>query len=283
MRSTTTVCILTLILLTLSFCSLSCSSGPRAPEMGTPAFYWAAAKETFAAGDYVKTIDHLDRAMKGSAEYDAQARPWLLVLTGGLFRGYAELADAFETGARANRANPAVFRRHTSDFRRFARGLSLQFAENVRAFETKNPGEQVALAFEFPGGSQAQPPQLSQITSGAVPTQTTVADVTKRMIQRNLILAVAQASGAGEDSSKAQQIFISGEVKVPRNDFRLFLGQMLQEQAELYGRTKLDEPERVKLFSQEAETAIKGLPESKEVKTLNEKIKKALKPSKKTS
>ena len=37
---------------------LSCSSN-NAPEPGTPAFYWAAAKQTYAAADYQKTVENL--------------------------------------------------------------------------------------------------------------------------------------------------------------------------------------------------------------------------------
>lgn len=33
----------------------SCASGPQPPSPGTPAFYWAAANETWRSGDYLKT------------------------------------------------------------------------------------------------------------------------------------------------------------------------------------------------------------------------------------
>src|ERR1035438_6931283 len=39
---------------------ISCSSGPSAPETGTPAFYWQRVREVYAAGDYMKTLQHLD-------------------------------------------------------------------------------------------------------------------------------------------------------------------------------------------------------------------------------
>ncbi len=34
----------------------SCSSGPQPPQPGTPAFYWAAANQTYRAGDFLKTV-----------------------------------------------------------------------------------------------------------------------------------------------------------------------------------------------------------------------------------
>src|SRR5215472_8569304 len=78
---------------------ISCS-GESGPQPGTPAFYWAAAKQTYAAGDYAKTTDNLDRVVATENEFTPKARPWLLVLTSGMARGYMELADRFESGAR---------------------------------------------------------------------------------------------------------------------------------------------------------------------------------------
>ena len=51
----------------------SCSSGPAGPAKGTPAFYWQAARETFAAGDNIKTLEHLDKLLVEENEYTARA------------------------------------------------------------------------------------------------------------------------------------------------------------------------------------------------------------------
>ena len=52
----------------------SCSSGPQPPQPGTPAFYWAAAKETYRAGDFLKTREHLQRILATENEFSARAR-----------------------------------------------------------------------------------------------------------------------------------------------------------------------------------------------------------------
>jgi hypothetical protein len=49
----------------------SCSSS-SGPEPGTPAYFWAAAKETFAANDYVKTSEHLDKLLASENDYTAR-------------------------------------------------------------------------------------------------------------------------------------------------------------------------------------------------------------------
>jgi len=47
---------------------ISCS-GDSGPQPGTPAYDWAAAKQTFAAGDYAKTLDNLDRVVATENEF----------------------------------------------------------------------------------------------------------------------------------------------------------------------------------------------------------------------
>src|ERR1035437_2214362 len=84
----------------------SCSSGPQPPQPGTPAFYWATAKETYRAGDFLKASENLQRILVSENEFTARARAWDTVISAGLTQGYIELADNWEAGARANRPNP---------------------------------------------------------------------------------------------------------------------------------------------------------------------------------
>src|ERR1039457_3338635 len=73
------------------FLALYSCSGPVAPRPGTPGFYWMAAKETFDAGDYAKTDEHLDNLLsKDDDEYAARALPWSLVLKSGMADGYID-------------------------------------------------------------------------------------------------------------------------------------------------------------------------------------------------
>jgi hypothetical protein len=281
MRAKATLVTLIPTITTLSLILTSCSSGPKGPEPGSPAFYWQGAKETWAAGDFAKTADNLERSMKGNKEHQAEALPWSLVLYGGLAKGYTEMADAFETGARVNKTNPGAFRIQMSNFRKFASQMSLQFAERFREFEQAPKTDQVPLAFAFPAGTQAQSPILNRISTGIVVPPAEIEDGQKPILQRGVILAATRAAGAGEDSSKAAPVFKSGDAKVARPDFMVAMATLLQQMSELYGQKKLDEPQRMKLLNEEAKDALQGVPDSKEVKSLNEKIQKALKPDKK--
>ncbi len=276
MRATAVLAGITILILSLC---VSCSSGPKGPEPGTPAFYWSAAKENFASGDLLKANDNLDRAMK-NADYKAQGLPWSLVLTSGLARGYRDLADAYETGAKAAKRNSGEFRRQIMELRRHARVAALQFAEKFREFQNSNKDEQVKLAFPFPSGSPSEPPMLAKITSGAMPDDPVVETVNKAMLQRAVIYEVSSAAGAPDDPTKAQSLFKNGEVAVPRPQFMLAMANALYAQSQIFGPKKLDEPDKVRFFAEAALEALKPVPQNKDVKTLNDKIQKSIKDMK---
>jgi hypothetical protein len=260
--------------LTLIVLLAACSSGPSAPEKGTPAFYWNAAKETYAAADYNKTLEHLGNLLKTDNEFKAQALPWSMTLTSGLIHGYMELADTYETGARANKTNPGAFRRLTSNYRTFAKRLSLEYASDVQTFQ-KTSATEVPLSFPFPNGNRALPPTMSRIASGIMPPESEVEANQNQVLQRNVMLQTALASGCGDDTTKAQSLFKTADLKVPRAEFMTAAAESLHDQALLYGPTKLDEPEKMKMLLAEARDSLKNVPENKAVKELTGKLDKA--------
>jgi hypothetical protein len=255
----------------------ACSSGPPAPQMGTPPFYWQAAGETFRAGDYMKAADHLEQLCKKESEFTERARPWHLVLTGGMAKGYMELGDAFEEGARANRANPTPFRRHANDLRTMAARRSLQFAETFRDFAKHDHTKPVPLAFAFPAGSIAPIQDLGRISSGVPLPQTQIETIQARSVERGVLRAVTAAVGALDDVAKAQSTFQAGTASVDHDTFALAMATMLHDQATLFARDKLDMPDRMKLFCDQATEALKNMKETKESKELAAKIQKTLK------
>jgi len=266
-----------LALLSANLILFSCSSSD-APQPGTPAFYWSAAKETFAAGDYQKTIEHLDHILSGQNEYVARAQPWMLILTSGMAHGYMDLADAFEAGGRANHTQTTAFHRLVNDYRGSASRLSLQFAETFGNFQSKD--DSVPLAFPFPTGSPTEVALLTRVSNGAMPPASEVESAQKRTIERAVLLATCRAAGAPGDPAKAQDLLKSGAAKVPRATFVQAMATALFEQAQLYGHNKMDDPDKMKIFCSRAQDALKLLPASKQTDDLNKKIQSALKKSK---
>ena len=269
--------LITALTIVAAVTAVSCSSGPTAPQKGTPAFYWSAAQETYATGDYLKTSDHLESLLRSENEFSAKAQPWQLVITAGLASGFGELADHYELGARANKSNPTPFRRQVSDFRTSFNRYALQFAESFQQFVKTNKDEKIALAFNYPTGSTAAVPQLKNVATGILIPAPELNTVQKRVIERGVLLSACRAAGAEDDAPRAQALFKSGAVEVPRSTFVLAMAEELHDEAQLYAPGKIDQPDRMRTFCNLALDALKTLPETKETKEVASKIQATLK------
>jgi hypothetical protein len=253
---------------------LSCSGG-GVPQPGTPAFYWTAAKETYAAGDYQKTVEHLGNIVSSENEYTARAQPWLLVLTSGMVQGYMDLAASYDAGGHANHAQATNFHRQLSTYQGAANTLALQFAENLSKFQSKD--EYVTLAFAYPTGSPTEVVLLNKIAGGAWPPDGEIDTAQKRAIEHGVLLSTCRAAGAKDDPAKAQDMLKTGDAKVSRAAFVEAMATALFDASQLYSRTKLDQPDKLKVFCSRAQEALKTVPDSKESQDLNRKIQAALK------
>jgi hypothetical protein len=215
----------------------SCSSGPAPPPPGTPAFYWAAAKQSYAAGDYQKASEQLERVCGTENEYTVRARPWLLVLTSGMAKAYMELADYCDYGAKAQPKNPAPFRREAAQFRAYAKSLALQFAEAFGEFDSGNKDPKIRLDFAFPTGSVLMSPEVAEIGQGQMPLPDVLEDVRKQHVKTGVVQAACRAVGVAEDANKAKKIYQAGNVQVPRDVFLLAMAHAFEEQAQLFSRS----------------------------------------------
>jgi hypothetical protein len=244
--------------------------------VGTPAFYWAAAKETFGARDYVKTVTHLEELNARESEFTARARPWLLVMTSGMARGYIDLADSFDAGARTNKANSTEFHRRTNGYRAEANRLALEFVEVFDQFQ-KGKDDSVPLAMPFPTGNAAPVMQLSRVAAGMMVPPEAIDSSEKQAIERGVLLAACAAAGAPEDPAKTQELLKPGTLQVPRPTFVTAMAIALFDESKLYGLQKIADPGKMKIFCNRALDALKTVPETKETKDLVTKINKSLK------
>lgn len=251
----------------------SCSTGPSAPQPGTPGFYWAAAKETWHSGDILKTNDNLQEIVQTQNDFTVRARTWQIVINAGVARGMGELADAYEAGARANRNNPMPFRKQVNTVRSAASNASLQFAQLVHTFVQESKDPQVAMAFDYPVGTALQPPNIKKIYEGMLLPDAEAAALQTSMLQRGVLLALSELAGAPDETAKIQEKFKAGNVSVPRDVFLMASAQALYSDSAMYGPTKLDHAQRQHLLCDEAMTAVQAIPESKETKAFVEKVK----------
>jgi len=260
----------------------ACDSGPKGPQPGTPGFFWSAAKDTWRAGDYVKTSEHLQRILASDNEFTARARAWDAIISAGLTQGYIELADTWEAGARMNRANPTPFRKQVSTLRGLASASAIQYTEDMHKLMDASKDPEILLAFAFPAGNVALPAAMKRISGGIVIQDSERDLLQAAMLQRGVVLAICAAVGHPDDSAAAQEKLKTAEFKVPRDTYLLAAARSMQSQSELFTGTKLDQPARLKMMSQEATEALKALPPSKETKQLEEKIQARLKKAKVT-
>lgn len=226
---------------------ISCQSGPPPARMGTAAWFWGAAKEQYAAGDFVKTQEHLEKIMDGESEYKARAATWHLVLLAGMARGYRELSDAYETGAPGAKAATGEFRRTVNDQRRVSRQYTIGLAEEVGRFlKEQATAEKITLEFAFPAGSPVEPPTLLNIRKGLLPQESDRASAHRQSIARGLVLQAAEV--VGEDAAKAQELYKTQPVEVPRAVFFHGLANSIVDQSALFDRKRLQEPDKKKIL-----------------------------------
>jgi hypothetical protein len=263
------------ILLLACLFLISCSDS-GAPKEGTPAYYWAAAKETFATSDYVKTVEHLEKLTAGENEFTTRARPWLLVMTSGITRGYMDLADSFDAGAHANKINPTALRRSTNTYRAEANRTALEFVQAFDQF-ARGKDDPVPIALPFPTGGAAPVAQLAKAAAGTMLLPGELEPAVKHAVERGVLLAACAAAGAPDDPAKTQELLKAGTHQVPRAAFMLAMATTLFEESKLYGPRQIGNPERAKIFCSRALDALKTVPETKQTKELSSKITKSLK------
>jgi len=263
--------------LALLLAATSCSTGPAPPQPGTPAFYWGAAKETWRTGDILKTNDNLQEIVQSQNEFTERARTWEIIVSAGIAQGLTDLSEGYEAGARANRANPIPFRKQMDALRALASTSNLELAEAVHQYLSQPKTADVALEFEYPVGSAQQPPATKKIYQGMILQDSEAASYQSAMVQRGVLLALCDFLGAPDDPAKVLETFKAGGVKAPREVFLLAAARALQKGSALYGETKLDNPQRLRMLDEQALVILQNIPETKESKTLSDKIQGALK------
>jgi hypothetical protein len=256
---------------------ISCSSTPTGPQPGSPEFTWSAAKQAVANADYPKALIALDKLASKQSELQAKAQPWNLVMLAGISKGYMDLAQTFESGAKNNRSEPLTFRTKGMAYQRQAGRYTMQFAEAYEQF-SKTKTEQVPLAFDFPKGSLENTPHLQRVEKGMMPTQADIEAAQNASIDRGIVEMACAAAGTPGDAAKAADAFKAGQV--PAKAFALAMASAFYDQAQLYGRKKLDDPSKVKMFSQKTADLLKAAGDSKEAKEINKKLQALMKSEK---
>ncbi|MCC7176460.1 MAG: hypothetical protein IT159_14805 [Bryobacterales bacterium] len=259
------------LLLSLASCS------PKGPAPNTPAFYWQAARETFAAADYLKTTEHLRRVIRSENEFTQRALPWRLVVSSAIAQANIDLADDCQAGLRADPQSETAMRLALMKYRREAETRSLEFAESFIMFRKAYEGQTVNLEFPFPALKTADILERGKVQGGALPSAEVMATVEKRMIERAIAESAAAAAGAPGDIAKGRLAFESGRAETPRETFMGAMLQSLYKQTALFGREAMGKPDRVAILAEQGVEALKTMENTKENQALAGKFKELLK------
>ncbi len=262
----------------------SCSSGPAPAKMGTPQWYWGAARDTFRQGDLAKTQEHLEKLMTTDNPFKRRAATWHLVILAGLAEGHKDLAEAYDAGAGLTKTQAGDFRRVAADLRRLARLYSLGLAQEAGRFQKEAAEtERVTLDFAFPRGSATEAITLDRLRKGIFPSEGERVTALQRTIERGVLLETAAVAGAGQDTAKAAELFKTQPVEAPRTVFLYGVASSLYDLTGIFDRKKLNEPDKKKILLDMAASCLQpvaaGSDESlkKKAKELQERLDKAQK------
>jgi hypothetical protein len=239
----------------LGLTGLTSCSGPTAPTASSIEFYWSAARETYAAGDYTKTADHLERVIESDNRYTARAIPWYLVLTSGMAAGYMDLADQYSAGAHIRKADGLAFRSKAADYRTMASKLVLRFAQNVDKIG-KVPLGSMPLGFPLPKGNAADPALFAQIARGIQLTPADAQNAEALAIEHSVLMTACLAAGAPNDMAKAEEILGRPSPSASRDAFSKAIARLLEKESSLYSRDKLDDPEKLAIVQARAQSVM---------------------------
>lgn len=266
-----------LLVLALLVMVPSCSVGPAPPQPGSPAFYWAAAQESYRAGDLVKANDDLLEIVQSENEYTARARVWQIVLSAGLLQGAEDLVKAYEAGARMDRENPLPFRKRAAALRTMASRQALELTQSVHTLLGKEKTPEIVLAFAYPPGAAQEPSGLAKVSTGRLLQDSEAQALETAMMQRGAIMTATAVVGSAGNPGQAQEKFGAAEVRAPRETFLFAIASILFERSEIFGDKQLDQPRRLKAMCDEALEAVHAIPETKDTKALDAKIQAVLK------
>ena len=284
---TRTAVLLILSSLCAAFLLVSCSESQRGPAIGTPEWFWVAANDTHAAGNYEKAADHLENAADSENPWQERAAIWRFVLLDGLARGYMELAEAYQDGARKNQGNAPKLQNSIQQYQRDARRHTIDLVESLgTARKMMGTAQSIQLDFPLATGSAAESPTLGIVLGGTAPNEYQAIDAETQTVERGIILATTAAIGAGDDAAKTRTTFETPPVEVAPNIFFLCLATSLLDRSEVFDRDHLNEPDKrdvmLKFAGDFNKPALEGEDEDlkKQAEELQEKIEEAKKPRK---
>ncbi len=246
------------VVLVLAFLFLmGACSGSKAPAVGTPDWLWAAARDSYLAGDYEKATDHLLKIEKGNSPYVERARAWRLLIEAGSANAQVELAKAYSDGWANTRTEKTAYLRRKEEHLKEARRHAIDLFEGYGPLAQQLSEKPVVLEFPFPGGNAAYVTDLDRIYKGMSVAEEVKAATSEKMMRRGVVRAIDAALTKEDDSAGAQEALKAGRAEVPAARFLMVMAASLNRAADVFDRKNLNEPNNQKMFRGKAMDAVK--------------------------
>lgn len=218
--------------------------GPEPPKPGSPAFKWNSAQEAYKKGDYGKTITTLVELSEKKGEFTEQARPWAMVMSGGMANAYMELADKYAEGTKKTRGDAMPFRRSNNEYKGKATASALQFIEMARSYVAESKAADAKFVFEMPDAVFTEPGQYAKITKGLPVPPAEIAGMELAVVRREIANEASLALGSPKDAAKARAAYAGGSATAKGPDFLFMTAKQLWNIGEMFGQKKLNQPAR---------------------------------------
>ncbi|MEZ5351827.1 MAG: hypothetical protein R2762_04270 [Bryobacteraceae bacterium] len=215
----------------------ACASGPPPPKTGTPAYYWLSTMETYGAGAYEKSLEHLDKIMRTTDPETQKAGPLRILILAGLARGYQDLAEQFQFGAESIKTgSTAAHRRRSDQYRAQAANFALQLSQAYEKFEESSPSGNITIDFPFPTrGALTPPPVFTRVGQGQLIPDMEIDRMQAAILQRGVLREVAAAVGSPGDAAQAQARMTKLPLEAERGPFLATIGEALYETSAIFG------------------------------------------------
>ncbi len=241
----------------------ACSS-QRGPVQGSPEWLYAAARDSYTAGDLEKATDHLGKIeQQGNNPFVPRARPWRMVIEAGLANAQLEVGQAYTDGwAHSGAHKNEFFKQKTAHFKE-ARRHTLHLVESYDALVKGPVAPSILLDFAFPKGSGAPVTELDRVYKGMklVEEQRDAAD--QKVANRGMVRAVSSVVTTPDDVAGAQKAMEAGKVEVSSSRFLAGMATALDKLSGVFDRKGLDESDKVKILRERALDAAKRAMELK--------------------
>lgn len=193
--------------------------------------------ENYQAGQYEKSLEHLDKIIRSGDPIVAKAAPLRLLTLSGLARGYQDLAAQFQLGAESIKTgSSADHRRRSEQYRAQAANFALQLAEAFTAFENSHASGPVAVDFPYPArGTMTLPPVFSRVGQGQLIPDMEIERMQNAVLQRAVLREISSAVGAAGDVAQAQARMKTLPLETPRDAFLAAVGESLYENSVIFG------------------------------------------------